>query len=65
MYEEIEGQDLHELARRYDIKAGVNEYASSEAAHSHFTQVMRQHGYTRGPGGTWLKPGCAAVLEPR
>ena len=63
MYQDIVTEQFPELYRRYDIKAGVNEYGGRETAHTEFARAMRRRGYTL-DRGMWIKPGFAAVLTP-
>lgn len=63
--DEIETQAFPELGKRYDIALGVvGEFANATEARVAFTRAMRQRGYRRDRGRTWVKPGVAAVLQP-
>ena len=54
------------LQKRCDQQLGVVGEASNPRENRvTFRRAMQSAGYVRGTGHTWLKPGFAAVVEPR
>lgn len=59
-------RDFPELSKLYDMARGTYiEFTNLREARVAFSQAMHIRGYRLDANRTWLKAGCAAVIQPR
>lgn len=65
MDKQIHTEQFPELHVDFDRAIGVVEQTgNAQQARIRFAQALRARGYKPAANGTWIKPGCAAVMVP-